>query len=52
MRLDRERTKLEKSSDQEEHKDKAEKSEQLIMKKCLRFKGFKLSTTMVKVHLI
>ncbi|KAG2293126.1 hypothetical protein Bca52824_039795 [Brassica carinata] len=50
MRLDRERTNLKKSSDQEEHKDKAEKSEQLIMKKCLRFKCFKLSTTMVKVQ--
>ena len=50
MRLDRERTKLEKSSDQEEHKDKAEKSEQFDNEEVSQVQGVKLSTTMVKVQ--
>ncbi|KAF3552663.1 hypothetical protein F2Q69_00016618 [Brassica cretica] len=50
MRLDRERTKLEKSSDQEENKDKAEKSEQFDHEEVSQVQGVKLSTTMVKVQ--
>ncbi|WZZ54243.1 hypothetical protein YC2023_054350 [Brassica napus] len=50
MRLDRERTKLEKSSDQEEHKDKAEKSEQFDHEEVSPVQGVKLSTAMVKVQ--
>ncbi|KAF3600716.1 hypothetical protein F2Q69_00036566 [Brassica cretica] len=50
MRLDRERTKVETISDHEKHKGKDEKSEQFDHEEVSQVQGFKLSTTLIKVH--